>query len=39
MTIQAKLKEHDADRIIKTNVVKCLGPIFTNYLEKLKTQD
>ena len=26
--ILKKLKEHDADKLIKSSVIKCLGPIF-----------
>lgn len=26
--LKSKLKEHDADRVVKYSVIKCLGPIF-----------
>ena len=34
-----KLKEHDADRIIKSSVIKCLGPIFENMLSNLSDNE
>lgn len=37
--IIAKLKEHNADKIIKINVIACLGPIFKNIFDKLNEAD
>ena len=34
-----KLKEHDADRIIKSSIIKCLGPIFSTILTDLSDND
>lgn len=32
------MKEHDADRIIKSSVIKCLGPLLDKYLNLLDEQ-
>jgi hypothetical protein len=34
--ILGKLKEHDADRNVKSSVISCLGPIFDNIYSSLK---
>lgn len=34
-----KLKEHDADRVVKYSVIKCLGPIFEHFIQVLKSED
>ena len=37
--ILAKMREHDADKLIKVSVIKCLGPIFGNIFELLSEPD
>lgn len=34
-----KMKEHDADRIIKSSIIKCLGPIFGTIITDLSDND
>lgn len=37
--LKSKVKEHDADKMIKQNVIKCLGCIFEHYIHILKPED
>lgn len=37
--ILSKMKEHDAEKQVKINVITCLGPIFSNIFEKLNEPD
>lgn len=37
--ILEKLKEHDADRIVKASVIKCLRPIFEQMFINLSDDD
>jgi hypothetical protein len=37
--LKSKLKEHDADRVVKYSVIKCIGPIFEHFLTSLKPSD
>ena len=37
--VLAKMKEHDADKLIKISVIKCLGPIFSNIFSLLNEPD
>lgn len=37
--VLAKMKEHDADKLIKISVIKCLGPIFSSIFSLLNEPD
>lgn len=36
--ITKKLKEHDADKLIKSSVIRCLGPLYKNIFSSLQTE-
>ena len=37
--LKSKIKEHDADKLIKQNVIKCIGSVFEHYIHILKPED
>lgn len=37
--LKSKVKEHDADKMIKQNIIKCIGCIFEHYIHILKPED